>query len=338
MSYTGAVEPYQELDGQPIYNIKAVVEATGLPAATLRAWERRYGALSPGRTESGYRLYSARDIAVLRWLKARVDEGMNISQAIQLLSQSRVGSPRLAHVEQRRTEPATGPRETRDALLGALTRYDEALADRLLEEAFAIFGLEAVTESVLAPAMVQIGDMWHEGRATTATEHFASNYLRRKIDSIINAAPQSTAGPLVILGCAPGDWHELGLLLIYLMLRRRSINTIYLGQNVPVDQFVDEMERLQPAMVIMSAATSETVAGLIEIGDAVAEMHPPRPLFAFGGRAFNVHPELRTRVPGIFLGESARFAVNYIVTLITDSPAGQAGSILPIRRPSPDKP
>ena len=119
MSYSGSVEPYQDLDGQPIYNIKAVVEATGLPAATLRAWERRYGALSPGRTDSGYRLYSARDIAVLRWLKARVDEGMNISQALQLLTQSRPGEPRRGH-EPERAEPLSGPRESRDALLAAL--------------------------------------------------------------------------------------------------------------------------------------------------------------------------------------------------------------------------
>lgn len=331
MSQASTAEPYQDLDGQPIYNIKAVVEATGLPAATLRAWERRYGALSPGRTESGYRLYSARDIAVLRWLKARVDEGMNISQAIHLLSQSRPGERGLS-ADPRRHETGNGPRETRDALLTVLLRYDEAHADRLLEEAFAIYGLETVTESILAPAMAQIGDMWHEGRTTTATEHFASNYLRRKIDSIINAAPQSTVGPLVILGCAPGDWHELGLLLIYLMLRRRSINTIYLGQNVPVDQFVEEMERLKPAMVVMSAATAETVPGLIEIGSAIQTMLTPRPLFAFGGRIFNAQPELKTRVPGVFLGESARSAVTYIIKLISDSSLHHTGSILQMRR------
>jgi methanogenic corrinoid protein MtbC1 len=333
MSQSSTAEHYGDLDGQPIYNIKAVVEATGLPAATLRAWERRYGALSPGRTESGYRLYSARDIAVLRWLKARVDEGMNISQAIQLLSQGRP-TERAMGLESRRHEAGVGPRETRDALLTALLRYDEAQADRLLEEAFAIYGLETVTESILAPAMVQIGDMWHEGRTTTATEHFASNYLRRKIDSIINAAPQSTVGPLVILGCAPGDWHELGLLLIYLMLRRRSINTIYLGQNVPLDQFVEEMERLKPAMVIMSAATGETVSGLIEIGTAVQAMPAPRPLFAFGGRIFNAQPDLKTRVPGVFLGESARSAVSYIISLISEAPARQGGSILRMRPPT----
>jgi MerR family transcriptional regulator, light-induced transcriptional regulator len=336
MSPTGVAELYQDLDGQPIYNIKAVVEATGLPAATLRAWERRYGAFSPGRTESGYRLYSARDIAVLRWLKARVDEGMNISQAIQLLSQSRPSERGLTG-EPRRHDTGNGPRVAREALLTALLRYDEGLADRLLEEAFAIYGLETVSESILAPAMVQIGNMWHEGRTTTATEHFASNYLRRKIDSIINAAPQSSMGPLVILGCAPGDWHELGLLLIHLMLRRRSINTIYLGQNVPVDQFVEEMERLRPAMVIMSAATGETVSGLIEIGAAVQSMPAPRPLFAFGGRIFNTEPDLRTRVPGIFLGESARSAVSYIISLLSDSPHA-GGSILPMRRTSPNDP
>ncbi|MCU0506883.1 MAG: MerR family transcriptional regulator [Anaerolineae bacterium] len=332
-----ALEFYQDLDGQPIYNIKAVVEATGLPAATLRAWERRYGALSPGRTESGYRLYSARDIAVLRWLKARVDEGMNISQAIQLLSQARPGE-RSPQSDPRRVEVGNGPRATRDALLNALLRYDESTADQMLEEAFAIYGLESVTESVLAPAMAQIGDMWHEGRTTTATEHFASNYLRRKIDSIINAAPQSTAGPLVILGCAPGDWHELGLLMIYLMLRRRSINTIYLGQNVPVEQFVEEMERLKPAMVIMSAATAETVAGLIAIGSAVQAMPAPRPLFAFGGRIFNAQPELKTRVPGVFLGESARSAVSHITNLISEWPSQHSGSILRMKRSLTDNP
>jgi methanogenic corrinoid protein MtbC1 len=337
MTQAAAEDLYQDLDGQPIYNIKAVVEATGLPAATLRAWERRYGALSPGRTDSGYRLYSARDIAVLRWLKARVDEGMNISQAIQLLSQKRPGDRGL-QADPRRPETGAGPRATRDALLAALLRYDESQADRMLEEAFAIYGLETVTESVLAPAMVQIGDMWHEGRTTTATEHFASNYLRRKIDSIINAAPQSTSGPLVILGCAPGDWHELGLLMIYLMLRRRSINTIYLGQNVPLEQFVEEMERLKPALVIMSAATAQTVTGLIDIGTAVQAMPAPRPLFAFGGRIFNAQPDLKTRVPGIFLGESARSAVSYIAGLISEWPSHQGGSILRIKRASPDNP
>jgi methanogenic corrinoid protein MtbC1 len=116
------------------------------------------------------------------------------------------------------------------------------------------------------------------------------------------------------------------------MLRRRNVNTIYLGQNVPLDQFVEEMHRLKPAVIVMAATTAETVPGLIEIANAVQEMPAPRPVFAFGGRIFNVQLEMRTRVPGVFLGENARSAVGYIMTLISGSPAAEARSILHIRR------
>jgi MerR family transcriptional regulator, light-induced transcriptional regulator len=314
MSEVGEMQFGPETDGVPVYNIKAVVEATGLPAATLRAWERRYGALSPSRTAGGYRLYSAQDVATLRWLKARVDEGLSISQAIILLSQRRRAES--APVLERRIEPLRGPTDARESLVRALSAFNETEADRILEEAFAVYGLEMVTEHIVGPAVAVMGDLWHQGRASTAVEHFASNYLRRKLDAVINAAPQVRAGPLVVLGCAPGDWHELGLLLIHLMLRRRGVNTIYLGQNVPVDQFVEEMARLRPALVVVAATTAETVSGLVSLAHAVEQMPHPHPLFGYGGRAFNVHPQLRQEVPGIFLGESGRSAVAYILELL----------------------
>jgi len=69
----------------PVYTIKTVVLETGIAPATLRAWERRYGVLSPGRSDGGYRLYSERDIATLRWLKNQVDAGVSISRAVALL-------------------------------------------------------------------------------------------------------------------------------------------------------------------------------------------------------------------------------------------------------------
>jgi methanogenic corrinoid protein MtbC1 len=116
------------------------------------------------------------------------------------------------------------------------------------------------------------------------------------------------------------------------MLRRRNLNKIYLGQNVPLDQFVEEMQRLKPAIIVMAATTSDTVPGLVDIASAVQAMPAPRSIFAFGGRIFNVQPELRTRVPGVFLGESARSAVSYIMALLSGAPAAEPGSILRIRR------
>ncbi len=112
------IEFRQESDTQPIYNIKAVVEATGLPAATLRAWERRYRALAPSRTESGYRLYSASDIATLHWLKARIGEGLSISQALTLLNHSHRNIEPPPAVDRQADSPH-GMIDERDALLSA---------------------------------------------------------------------------------------------------------------------------------------------------------------------------------------------------------------------------
>jgi DNA-binding transcriptional MerR regulator len=75
------LEPYSNV---PMFNTKAVVQQTGVPAPTLRAWERRYALLSPERANNAYRLYSQRDIALIRWLKERIDAGMSISQAVAL--------------------------------------------------------------------------------------------------------------------------------------------------------------------------------------------------------------------------------------------------------------
>jgi methanogenic corrinoid protein MtbC1 len=312
----------EELDNQPIYNIKAVVEATGLPAATLRAWERRYGALAPGRTDSGYRLYSANDIATLQWLKQRVGEGMSISQALALLSRSQKDSQSQPAADHR-PETWQGLSGGREALLQALLQFDEGHADQVLGEAFAAYGLEPVAEHLIAPAMAQVGDLWHRGEASTAAEHFASNFLRRKLDAIINAAPKPESGRLIVMGCAPNDWHELGLQLIHLLLRRRGLHSLYLGQNVPVDQFIEEMARLRPIMVIISAALAETAPGVAALGEAVARMEPPRPIFAYGGHIFNTEPHLRAGIPGIFLGESARAAADYVSALVAQADAKQ---------------
>ena len=310
----GGVRP--DSDGQPVYNIKAVVTATGLSAATLRAWERRYRALSPIRNGKGYRLYTGQDIAVLRWLKARTDEGMSISQAIELMVQRQ----KPAAPQQPQPVEAHGQSivANRQALLEALARFEEAEADRVIGEAYAMYGPEAVGEHLIAPVLVQVGERWHRGKVSVAMEHFSSNYLRRKLDALINAAPQHKEGPLIVLGCAPDDWHELGVLLLHLMLRRRGLNVLYLGQNVPVAQFAEEMRRLRPALIVMSAATAETVSGLIELVRSVQVLEHPQPVFGYGGGIFNRHPELRDAVPGVFLGEHIQDAVRMITMLLAE--------------------
>ena len=79
-----------DFSDEPKYTIKSVCEKTGIRAVTLRAWKRRHEVLNPYRSENRYRLYSERDVALLRWIKNRVDSGTSISSAVsELKSMSR---------------------------------------------------------------------------------------------------------------------------------------------------------------------------------------------------------------------------------------------------------
>ncbi|WP_423224217.1 MerR family transcriptional regulator [Candidatus Amarolinea aalborgensis] len=319
-------EDYQD---HPLYNIKAVEQATGLSAATLRAWERRYGVCEPQRSESGYRLYSDRDLAALRWLKRRLEEGLAISQAVTLLQRRTGSSNGAAEPKAERPAPVISAErfslvDLRHQLTEALLSFDEQRADMLLSEAFAMYGVESACELILAPAMVDIGDRWHRGQITVVAEHFASHYVRRKLESLLNVTPVHERGLTIVLGCAPGDWHEVGLILMAFFLRRQGYHVIYLGQNVPLEHLVAELARLLPSMVIMSATTDEAAAALTEVSQVVAAMPEPRPIFGFGGRAFNRDHSLHEAVRGHFLGESAVRAVNQVHTLLSRAAPGRA--------------
>jgi len=84
-----------------LHTIAAVAEMTGLPATTLRHWEKAYGLVTPVRSEGGQRLYSGDDVARLRWLKARLDEdGLTTGAAHRLLEELQ-GAPAAPEAESR---------------------------------------------------------------------------------------------------------------------------------------------------------------------------------------------------------------------------------------------
>ena len=304
-------------DDTPIYTIKTVVQQTGIAPATLRAWERRYGVLSPGRSDGGYRLYSERDIATLHWLKRQVEDGVSISSAITLLDLRRQAgkAPELAAaamVTSNQPEPAGPALNARSTeaigadLLAALLAFRESAGEMLLAEAFALYPVEVVAEEIIAAVLVEIGEQWHAGQATVVQEHFATAFLRQRLTALFQVYDQAASGPLALAGAAPGEWHDVGILLAALTLRRNGWRVIYLGQNVPMDHLIAEIGRLQPALVCLSATTTLTVPALSEVVTEVARLPEPRPRLALGGQALNQNPELHERFPDAVWTMTAR--------------------------------
>ncbi|MFZ5820363.1 MAG: MerR family transcriptional regulator, partial [Chloroflexota bacterium] len=162
------------ISATPAFNLKAVLKETGIAADTLRAWERRYGLPMPERTPGGHRLYSQRDIEIIKWLMAKQDEGLSISRAVDLWKEEIASGP----------DPLTASRQTgmilaptanldaaRQQWMDACLRFDESRAEQTLNQAFSLFPVEAVCMNILQKGLAQVGELWYENRANVQQEH-----------------------------------------------------------------------------------------------------------------------------------------------------------------------
>ncbi|MBO9310108.1 MAG: MerR family transcriptional regulator [Chloroflexi bacterium] len=319
----------EDYPDEPIYNMKAVEQQTGISAATLRAWERRYTLIQPKRTASGYRLYSERDVALLRWVRRQMEEGLTISRVVAMLEAARQHGdtiyiePQDASAVLDRHTPQP-PAEFVQPLVQALISLDTERADEVIEQAFVLFTMPTVYVEVITPALVEIGELWHRGEISISIEHFATTYLRGRLLGLLQAYPHRSDMPMIIVGCAPGERHEVGALIFAVMLRQHGFNAIYLGQDVPVDDIVQTAIQERAAMICLSASSAASALALREVKPLLAQSQCPNPpLFGYGGRAFDTDPELRRQVDGYYLGSDPRDAINLIVNLLRSQRDGR---------------
>jgi len=327
----------------PIYSIKAVAHMAGITEPTLRAWEKRYNILNPQRTESGHRRYTRRDIYRVIWLKNRLEEGMSISQAstllltqsestvlegIQLETKSSSNNHKLngKHAANRGHSP-TKTSEIRsfrvlvDELLESFLEFDELRADQVLAEATGLYSPEAVCVDIMQPALSEIGELWMKDEVTIATEHFASNICRTRLNTMLDSMPVVNEGPLILTACSPHEFHELGIIVTTLFLRRNGRRVIYLGQNVPAQGLEKDLRRLKPSLIAFSAGRTEAALILAqEIKPVLEEVKAkwlPELIFAYGGRVFVEEPSLHELFAGqVYFGDDARQSVVLVDQLL----------------------
>lgn len=221
----------------------------GISPELLRAWERRYGLLSPIRTPGGFRLYSAADEQRIRRMQAHLGEGLSAAEAARLASAAAepvVGAPRLD------LEPDGS------TLAEALDRLDEGAAQAEFDRLLAAYTLETLLASITLPYLRALGARWETGEATVGQEHFASNLLRGRLLGLARGWDLG-GGPRALLACAPGELHDLPLIAFGLLLRARGFRIAFLGPDTPVESLAEVAERLRPDVVVVSATMRENL-------------------------------------------------------------------------------
>jgi MerR family transcriptional regulator, light-induced transcriptional regulator len=277
-------------DRVPRYRVTAVERMTRIPASTLRSWERRYGWPRPDRAASGQRLYSDHDVAVIRFLDRRRVEGMSMSQAASLLGLDRAA-------------PDQDPGRLLARLVDALRAFDEAEAERAFAAAVALQGVEGVAVG-LVPAAITAAAAPGSGPgadgAPVEVEHFASNVLRRQVMRLLDGLPPAVGRP-VLVACGPDEQHELGALLVTLLLRLRGHRVVYLGARVPGPAMERAAAALDPVAVVVSLTMPESLE--LAVGWARGSRWWSRhaPASWWGGPAVTADPGLAAHLPGRLL-------------------------------------
>lgn len=278
-----------------MYTIKQAAARSGLTVPTVRVWERRYGVVHPERTPTGYRLYDDAAIARLIAMRHLVEvQGIRPSQAADQVLAAGADIARLVQAARAASgpvppggAPATPPvdraREAVEEFVAAARSLDAGAMERVLDEAFAAERFEGAVDHVVFPALRSIGDGWSDGSIDVAMEHAASETIRRRLAGFYDSIASATGTPDVIVGLPPGAHHEIGTLVFAVAARRRGLDVLYLGADVPLESWQVAVEATGASVAVIGVVGAPDVAAAARVVRTLLASARP-PVAALGGR------------------------------------------------------
>ncbi len=267
-----------------MYSIKQASIRSGVSVPLIRAWERRYGVVSPKRTASGYRLYDDQAIATLMRVRELTETGWTAREARRAVLEGEIVVPAPRPQPTTAITSAEAHAEAADLItrfVDAAAVMDIAATGAALDEIFARGSFEAVVDDLLMPALIALGRAWAEGRVDVAAEHAASAAIHRRLSALYEAAA-TLDDPQVVVGLPPGSRHELGALAFAVALRRKGVGVLYLGPDVPVASWVHVIEQNRARVAVMSVVQEVDRVSALEVATALQDIGSS-PALAVGG-------------------------------------------------------
>jgi DNA-binding transcriptional MerR regulator/methylmalonyl-CoA mutase cobalamin-binding subunit len=232
-------------DDSAQYLISTVSKRSGVKSDLVRAWERRYQAVTPTRTTGGHRVYTDQDIARLKLLNQATSNGHSISQIAQfslsdlknLLNDEPETSPALAiNTVNLKRNLSHLAEDYIEKCYAAVLGFDAKLLESHFENAIVEMGSENFIELLLTPLLIQIGERWKEGELRPVHEHMASSVIRSLTYILRNNSPCSANAPRMIVTTPMGQLHELGAMLAAIMAEFSGWQVTYLGVDLPAEE------------------------------------------------------------------------------------------------------
>ncbi|MCW9705481.1 MerR family transcriptional regulator [Fodinibius salsisoli] len=225
------------------FSISQISQFTGIKPNTLRAWENRYNAVEPNRSEGNTRYY---DNSQLRRLLniVSIKESHKISE---LCSYSDEKLFELVLKRQQEKNEDETDNYFVSQLISAGINYDEAYFEKIFSHCLLRYDIKSAYMMVIHPMLKRLGLLWTSNRIPPACEHFISNLVRQKLFTAIDALPPSPPeGDTWVLFLPENEFHDIGLLFANHLIRLSGQKVIFLGANVPMESLKSAVADIQP--------------------------------------------------------------------------------------------
>lgn len=235
------------------YRIQAVADLTGVPATTLRQWERRYGIPSPQRTTAAYRLYGSDDIDDIRRMQAMCATGVSPAEAAAILKREAAARSEAPSAPPAATVDDLDPYlAARRRILAAVEHYDYDALNEMGRRLLYMGSAVAIFDRVVAPIMREIGQRWHDGSLSVAQEHLASEALGQLLHQLLPIVQPEESERVVMLACFADELHTLPLYGIAFRLAQWRYRSVVLGARTPPEALASAVASIDPALVGLS--------------------------------------------------------------------------------------
>lgn len=235
------------------YPIRAVSRLTGVGIDTLRAWERRYGAVTPTRDDRG-RLYSEADVARLRLIQRAVSAGHAVGRVAALGDKD---LRRLAAVHDEAEAPQAPAPTAAGALDTALVRLDSAAIDREFSRLAALLPPLQLVRDIVMPALRKVGDRWESRRGAIAHEHLVSATLRHLLGSFLRVHARDDAPVRLLFATPSGDRHEAGILGAAMLAAASGHGVSYLGPDLPAGEIAAAVKAAGAQVLVLGVTLAD---------------------------------------------------------------------------------
>lgn len=222
------------------FTIKDLENLSGIKAHTIRIWEQRYSFLRPERTTTNIRYYSNRELKQLLNIALLNKYGYKISH-IDKMNEGEIREKIMS------LSPMEAQQErVVNELIQAMVDLDAEAFESTLNTYIAARGIERTITQIIFPFLEKVGILWMTNHINPGQEHLVSSIIRQKLIVGIDSAYSTIRiDKTVLLFLPDGEYHELGLLFMYYMLKSRGVNVVYLGCSIPLDDldYVVKMRR-----------------------------------------------------------------------------------------------